>query len=94
MTIATPDLRRWSWSRLADAPFPFVVPYIVIFLALVLYPVAYGIYLGHDPGNYVALFGNPTYLRSVLNTVLFVGLGVQGTRQESTRIEKDGQGVR
>lgn len=78
MTSIPVPLRRArpSWSGFLSGPVPFVIPYVVMFFLLVLYPVVYGLYLGHDPGNYRALFSNPTYLRSVINTVLFVGIGV------------------
>lgn len=55
---------------------PFVIPYVLTFLLLVVYPVAYGFYLGRSPQNYERLFGDPTYIQSVINTVLFVGVGV------------------
>lgn len=67
---------RTSWRRVLDGPVPFVVPYLLAFVLLVVYPVCYALYLGYSPGNYRALFGNPTYLRSVINTVVFVVVGV------------------
>jgi multiple sugar transport system permease protein len=54
----------------------FVVPYAGIFVAFVLYPVVYGLWMGHDPQLYSELFSDPIYLRTVVNTVLFVGIGV------------------
>lgn len=57
-------------------PIAFVLPYLVVFVLLVLYPVGYGIYLGSNPATYLTLFASPTYLRAVVNTVLFVGIGV------------------
>lgn len=68
--------RSLGWRRVVDGPAPFVVPYLLAFALLVLYPVAYALYLGHDPGNYRALFSNPTYLHSVINTAVFVAVGV------------------
>lgn len=68
--------RPTSWRRVLDGPVPFVVPYLLAFVLLVIYPVCYALYLGYSPGNYRALFGNPTYLRSVINTVVFVVVGV------------------
>ncbi|MBN9561346.1 MAG: sugar ABC transporter permease [Alphaproteobacteria bacterium] len=47
-----------------------------MFLAFVVYPVAYGLWLGSQPALYRELFADPVYLRAVLNTVLFVGIGV------------------
>src|SRR6266404_3123680 len=33
-----------------------IVPYVLVFLALVVYPVGYGFWLARQPSNYVALF--------------------------------------
>ena len=41
----------------------FTVPYIALFLAFVAYPVAYGLWLGHEPGLYVELFDDPIRMR-------------------------------
>jgi multiple sugar transport system permease protein len=54
----------------------FVVPYVAVFVAFVVYPVAYGLWMAHDPSLYRDLFSNPLYRQTVLNTVLYVGLGV------------------
>jgi multiple sugar transport system permease protein len=54
----------------------FALPYIAIFLAFVVYPIGYGIYLGSDPALYRELFDDPRYLTAVINTALYVGIGV------------------
>ena len=54
----------------------FLAPYLAVFAAFVVYPVGYGFWLARDPALYGELFGDPRYLRTVLNTVLFVGIGV------------------
>jgi multiple sugar transport system permease protein len=54
----------------------FAMPYAAIFLAFVLYPIGYGIYLGGDPALYSELFADPRYLTTVVNTLLYVGIGV------------------
>jgi multiple sugar transport system permease protein len=54
----------------------FVVPYAAVFVAFVAYPVVYGLWMGHSPRLYSELFSDPLYLRTVVNTVLFVGIGV------------------
>jgi multiple sugar transport system permease protein len=54
----------------------FVLPYVVIFLVFVVWPVAYGIWLGSDPQSYVRLFNDPVYLRTVVNTAIFLGVGI------------------
>ncbi len=57
----------------------FVVPYAAVFLAFVIYPVFYCIWLGRDPALYALLFSDPKYLTIVVNTMLFVGIGVNLT---------------
>src|SRR5262249_21325701 len=54
----------------------FVVPYCGVFLAFVAYPVVYGVWLGHAPSLYGELFNDPIYRRTVVNTLLYVGIGV------------------
>jgi len=54
----------------------FVLPYIAVFLAFVVFPVGYGLWLGSDPASYRALFADPIYLRTMVNTVLFLLIGV------------------
>lgn len=54
----------------------FVTPYIAIVLAFVIYPVAYGLWLGSDIKSYQLLFEDPVYPRAVLNTVLYLAIGV------------------
>ena len=47
-----------------------------MFVAFVVYPVAYGLWMASDPSLYRDLVANPLYARTVVNTALFVGLGV------------------
>jgi multiple sugar transport system permease protein len=54
----------------------FAVPYAAVFVAFVAYPVAYGLWLGSKPALYAELFSDPRYLSTVVNTLLFVGIGV------------------
>jgi multiple sugar transport system permease protein len=54
----------------------FVVPYAAVFLAFVVYPTAYGLWMAGAPSLYRDLARDPLYARTVVNTVLFVGLGV------------------
>lgn len=54
----------------------FLVPYVAVFLAFVVYPVAYGLWLGGKLELYAELFANPRYPTTVLNTLLLVGVGV------------------
>jgi multiple sugar transport system permease protein len=54
----------------------FAIPYVAIFFAFVLYPICYGLYLGSQPELYNQLFADPRYFTAVLNTLLYVGIGV------------------
>jgi multiple sugar transport system permease protein len=54
----------------------FALPYAAIFLAFVVYPIGYGIWMGSEPALYEDLFSDPRYLTAVVNTLLFVGIGV------------------
>ena len=54
----------------------FLVPYVGVFIAFVILPVGYGLWLGHNPASYEALFADPIYVRTLINTVVFLALGV------------------
>ena len=54
----------------------FVVPYLAVFLTFVAYPVVYGLWLGSEPSLYRELFADPIYQTTVVNTVLYLALGV------------------
>src|SRR5262245_62877064 len=61
---------EFSWA------IAFVIPYVGVFLAFVAYPVAYGLWLGSDPALYAELMSEPIYQRTVVNTVLYIVIGV------------------
>ena len=52
------------------------MPYTALFLGFVIYPIAFGIWMGSDPALYQELFSDPRYLTAVVNTLLYVGIGV------------------
>jgi multiple sugar transport system permease protein len=54
----------------------FAVPYALVLFAFVLYPVCYGLWLASQPELYSRLFDDPRYPTAVLNTVIYVGVGV------------------
>ena len=56
--------------------FAFLTPYIAVFLAFVIYPVTYGLWLGSNPASYRALFNDPVYPEAVLNTLIYLGVAV------------------
>lgn len=54
----------------------FALPYAAIFFAFVVYPIGFGVWMGSDPALYDELFSDPRYLTAVVNTLLYVGIGV------------------
>jgi multiple sugar transport system permease protein len=66
--------RRWSpwqvWGVL------LLAPYVLVFLVFVVYPVAYGFWLARDPRSYVQLFADPVFAGAVVNTLLFLLVGI------------------
>jgi multiple sugar transport system permease protein len=53
-----------------------VAPYLLVFCAFVLYPVAYGFWLARNPASYVALYNDPIFARSAVNTLIFLVIGI------------------
>jgi multiple sugar transport system permease protein len=54
----------------------FIAPYAAIFLAFVLYPFGYALWLAREPALYAELIADPLYLPTLVNTLAFVGIGV------------------
>src|ERR1700735_1844353 len=54
----------------------FLVPYAAVFALFVIYPVVYGLWMGSNPALYGLLFSDPLYVRTAINTLLFVVVGV------------------
>lgn len=66
-------------SRLTPAQVWGIVllaPYLLVFLAFVVYPVCYGLWLARDPANYVALYHDPIFARAAVNTLIFLVIGI------------------
>jgi multiple sugar transport system permease protein len=60
-------LSPWEfWGRL------LVLPYLVVFVVFVLYPVGYGLWLARNPASYVKLFDDPIFFRTAVNTLVFL----------------------
>lgn len=62
-----------SWEKWGLA---LVVPYLLIFLVFVIYPVGYGLWLARHPESYVRLFADPIFFRTLINTVVFIVVAV------------------
>ena len=58
------------WGRV------MVLPYLLVFLIFVLYPVCYGLWLARDPQNYIKLAEDPIFFRTAVNTLIFLVVGV------------------
>ena len=79
--MAVSQSRRPPWrGRLQGSDttwaIAFVVPYVAVFAAFVIYPVIYGLWMGSNPALYGLLFTDPLYLTTAVNTLLFVAIGV------------------
>ena len=58
------------WGRL------LVLPYLLVFVIFVLYPVGYGLWLARHPESYVRLFDDPIFFRTAVNTLVFLVVGI------------------
>ena len=73
--IAAPAPRKplstWEfWGR------AFVVPYLLVFVVFVVYPLGYGLWLARHPASYVQLFDDPIFFRTAVNTVVFLVVAI------------------
>jgi multiple sugar transport system permease protein len=70
-TAAAAPLSAWqAWGLI------LIAPYVLVFLAFVLYPVGYGLWLARQPQSYANLFDDPIFARAVVNTLVFLIVGV------------------
>jgi len=53
-----------------------VVPYVLVFVVFVLYPVCYGFWIARRPETYVNLFDDPIFARAIVNTLVFLIVGI------------------
>jgi len=53
-----------------------VAPYLLVFLAFVVYPIGYGLWLARHPASYVALASDPIFARAAVNTLIFLVIGI------------------
>ena len=78
VSLATTPLRKpakaltqWEfWGRI------LVLPYLLVFVVFVVYPVCYGLWLARDPASYTQLADDPVFFRTAVNTVVFLLLAV------------------
>jgi multiple sugar transport system permease protein len=82
MTLNTSDEavpRGPLWERLTTPQIWGIVllaPYALVFLAFVIYPVGYGLWLARHPASYVALYNDPIFARAAINTLIFLVIGI------------------
>src|SRR3954447_23770190 len=80
LTAFSPPRRSvWRLPRAgSDAAWAiaFVVPYAAVFAAFVVWPLCLGLWMGRDAALYDRLLSDPLYVTTVVNTLLFVGIGV------------------
>jgi multiple sugar transport system permease protein len=70
-SIARKPLSTWEWwGRL------LVLPYLLVFVVFVLYPVTYGLWLARHPESYIKLMEDPIFFRTAINTVVFLLVAV------------------
>ncbi|HET9820495.1 MAG TPA: sugar ABC transporter permease [Burkholderiaceae bacterium] len=66
-TPAAKPLSSWErWGRV------LVLPYLLVFVVFVLYPVGYGLWLARDPDSYRRLAADPIFFRTAVNTLVFL----------------------
>ena len=71
----SPGHRRLRGADLAWA-IAFIVPYVAVFCAFAVFPIGYALWMASKPSLYAELITDRLYLPTVVNTLLFVGLGV------------------
>ena len=67
------------WARLTTTQvwgMVLLAPYILVFLAFVVYPIGYGLWLARAPSNYVTLYHDPVFARAAVNTLIFLVIGI------------------
>ena len=64
-------LSTWQfWGRV------LVVPYLLVFVVFVIYPVCYGLWLARHPESYVKLAADPIFFRTAVNTLVFLAIAI------------------
>jgi multiple sugar transport system permease protein len=74
--VAAPPRRRAPFGPEVTWGIVLVIPYVLVFLAFVVWPVAYGLWLGSDPAAFRTLLADPIYAESAWNTVVFLAVGI------------------
>ena len=72
-TTAKPPRRLTPWQTWGLI---LLAPYCLVFLFFVVFPVGYGLWLARDPKSYVQLVEDPIFARAVVNTLVFLIVGI------------------
>jgi multiple sugar transport system permease protein len=81
-TIALPEVQHAPGPvRAGMSPWQkwgmiLIAPYVLVFLVFVLYPVGYGLWLARHPESYVKLVDDPIFGRAIINTLVFLIVGI------------------
>jgi multiple sugar transport system permease protein len=80
ITLSASDMPNAPLAARLSAPqvwgIVMLTPYLLVFLAFVVYPVGYGLWLAREPSNYVALYHDPIFARAAVNTLIFLVIGI------------------
>src|SRR5256886_2383336 len=80
ITLSASDIPNAPLSARLSTPqvwgIVLLAPYVLVFLAFVVYPVGYGLWLARQPASYVALFHDPIFARAAVNTLIFLVIGI------------------
>jgi multiple sugar transport system permease protein len=79
--MSTTALSAPAPARKPTSPWEFwgrvmVVPYLLVFVVFVLYPVGYGLWLARHPESYIKLSHDPIFFRTVVNTFVFLVVAI------------------
>src|ERR1700751_5941860 len=80
ITLSASDIPSQPLSARLSTPqvwgIALLAPYALVFLAFVVYPVSYGLWLARHPASYVALWHDPIFARAAVNTLIFLVVGI------------------
>jgi multiple sugar transport system permease protein len=68
--------RRQRLSPEAVWGLVMTLPYGIVFLLFVVWPVSYGLWMGARASSYVTLWADPIFRRTLWNTAVFLGVAV------------------
>src|SRR5207244_13589982 len=77
LRVPTADERRsHDGRRQGLIAVAFVAPYVALLCAFAVYPLCSALWMASAPSLYADLIADPFYLPTVVNTLLFIGFGV------------------